>query len=157
MCVCPPRVIQHVAAMPRKKARAVREEDLHDAAPATEECLDDDVSAPPTKRRKNTSGRSTAVKHACLWRDVKTREVCGKSFVSPSALHIHVRTVHEKARDFVCQWKEPGSGAVCGQSFGRSSHLRTHVRTVHEKARAFVCEWKAVSYTHLTLPTNREV
>ena len=53
-----------------------------------------------------------------------------------------VRTVHEKARDFVCEWKDASSGAVCGESFGERGHLSKHVRTVHEKARPFVCEWK---------------
>ena len=82
------------------------------------------------------------MKHVCLWRDVKTLEVCGKLFVSPSKLHRHVRAVHEKARDYVCEWKDPASGAVCGKSFTQRGGLTTHIRTVHEKDRPFVCEWK---------------
>ena len=75
--------------MPRKKARAVTQDDDNDAAPAAteEDCHDDDVSAPPTKRRRNSSGSSTAVKHVCMWRDVETREVCGKEFAYPKDLH----------------------------------------------------------------------
>ena len=145
VCVCsPPSDSAGCTAMPRKKARAVTQDDDNDAAPAAteEDCHDDDVSAPPTKRRRNSSGRSTAVKHVCMWRDVKTREVCGKSFTRAFDLHRHVRAVHEKARDYVCEWKDAASGAVCGRSFGRSGNLRTHIRTVHEKARPLVCEWK---------------
>ena len=43
---------------------------------------------------------------------------------------------------------------VCEKMFGSPSQLAIHMRT-HTNEKPYECD--AVSYTHLTLPTNREV
>ena len=48
---------------------------------------------------------------------------CAAAFGKPSALTVHVRTVHEKRRDHVCPH--------CAAAFGHASSLVTHVRTQH--------------------------
>jgi uncharacterized C2H2 Zn-finger protein len=44
---------------------------------------------------------------------------------------MHVRTVHEKRRDYACPH--------CTAAFGAANSLTTHVRTVHEKRRDHAC------------------
>ena len=56
---------------------------------------------------------------------------CPAAFQNPSNLKRHVRTVHEKRRDYQCP--------QCAAAFGAASELRTHGHNVHEKRRDHVC------------------
>ena len=50
---------------------------------------------------------------------------CATAFSNVSHLTAHVRTVHEKRRDYACPH--------CAAAFGHSSCVKRHVRRVHEK------------------------
>jgi len=56
---------------------------------------------------------------------------CGKSFTRKHYVTVHVRTVHEKRRDYQCY--------KCGKAFGEASLLRRHCQAVHDDERCFEC------------------
>ena len=51
-------------------------------------------------------------------------EYCNKKFAHKSNLVSHVKSVHEKLKNYICKY--------CGNSFGHSSSLKQHIRTLHE-------------------------
>lgn len=71
--------------------------------------------------------------HKCSYAD------CDRSFSKKGNLSVHVRTVHEKRRDFVCGQTEvclpeiPGDVELvgCGRDFTSKSTLEEHIRTAH--------------------------
>ena len=58
---------------------------------------------------------------------------CGKSLAGKTALNLHIRTIHEKRRDFMCN--------ECGKCFTQSVALQTHIKGVHsaEKRAGYAC------------------
>jgi uncharacterized Zn-finger protein len=64
---------------------------------------------------------------------------CGRSFSKKGNLIVHVKTVHEKRRDFVCGQTEVSLSEItsdielagCGRDFTSKSTLEEHIRTAH--------------------------
>ena len=52
----------------------------------------------------------------------------------------HIKTVHEKVRNFVCE--------ICNKSFGKKCGLTSHIKTVHDKRRLFSCDICYKSFGH---------
>ena len=65
---------------------------------------------------------------------------CAAAFGKASGLTVHVRTVHEKRKDYACPH--------CAAAFGTACHLTRHVHTVHEKRRDNVCPHCSAAFTH---------
>lgn len=66
-------------------------------------------------------------------------EGCGRTFSKKGNLNVHVRTVHEKRRDFVCGQTEVSLPDItsdvevvgCGRDFTSKGSLEEHIRTAH--------------------------
>jgi general transcription factor IIIA len=64
---------------------------------------------------------------------------CGRTFSKKGNLNVHVRTVHEKRRDFVCGQTEVSLTEIssevevvgCGRDFTSKGSLEEHIRTAH--------------------------
>ena len=56
---------------------------------------------------------------------------CGKTFLSNSALKLHIKTVHEGQKDHNCE--------ICGNDFTQKGHLIQHIKSVHEGVK-YDCE-----------------
>lgn len=65
---------------------------------------------------------------------------CGRAFTKTGNLNVHIKTVHEKRRDFVCGQTDISlptdidSGVVihgCGRDFTSKASLEEHIRTAH--------------------------
>ena len=58
---------------------------------------------------------------------------CDKSIAGSSGLKTHIRTIHEKIRDFMCQ--------ECGKAFTQNVALQLHIKGVHseEKKAGYPC------------------
>jgi uncharacterized Zn-finger protein len=71
--------------------------------------------------------------HECPYDD------CGRTFSKKGNLNVHVRTVHEKRRDFVCGQTEVSLSEItlevevvgCGRDFTSKGSLEEHIRTAH--------------------------
>ncbi|CAO1334233.1 unnamed protein product [Diamesa serratosioi] len=81
------------------------------------------------KHRRSHNPTGSKYKQKC--------NICNVYFVW---LADHVRTVHEKVRNFVCE--------ICNKSFGKKSGLTTHISTVHEKMKVFSCDICYKSFGH---------
>lgn len=76
--------------------------------------------------------------HPCL------HEGCGRFFSKKGNLSVHVKTVHEKRRDFVCGQTEVSLPEItsdielagCGRDFTSKSTLEEHIRTAHMRMEA---------------------
>lgn len=82
-----------------------------------------------------------------------TCKFCEKTFSTISVLNRHIRTVHEKIREYSCD--------LCDKSFQHKSHLLAHQSVHSEKVRAFRCEICSLSFktepvlaNHLKLHTT---
>ena len=60
-----------------------------------------------------------------------TCETCQKSFSQKCSLNRHIKTVHDKIKDFECQ--------ICIKRFSTKTDLTRHIKTVHDKVRDFEC------------------
>lgn len=58
--------------------------------------------------------------------------ICARTFRETSARNKHVRSVHQKIRDYACQ--------TCGQRFAEKSNLRKHVQARHRDERPHACK-----------------
>ena len=58
---------------------------------------------------------------------------CGKSLAGKTALNVHIRTIHEKRRDFMCN--------ECGKCFTQRVALQVHIKGMHsdEKRAGYAC------------------
>ena len=81
--------------------------------------------------------------------------ICGKTLSSNKHLNEHIKTVHEKRRDWVCEH--------CFKSFGSKTVLNHHQARVHSKVRDFMCnvcnkEWfsKAELVNHMRCHTGEK-
>ena len=87
---------------------------------------------------------STETRYSC--------KECGKQMINQSNLNAHIRSIHEGIK-YPC--------GQCQYEATTKGDLARHRRAVHEgiKYPCGQCQHEAtsVSYTHLTLPTNREV
>ena len=71
--------------------------------------------------------------HECPYSD------CDRTFSKKGNLNVHIRTVHEKRRDFVCGQTEVSIPEItsdaelvgCGRDFTSKSTLEEHIRTAH--------------------------
>ena len=73
--------------------------------------------------RKTQRATPYAKTHVCLQ--------CTSAFGQAGTLARHIRTVHEKHRDYAC--------SHCDAAFGQAGTLATHIRMVHEKRRDYAC------------------
>ena len=88
----------------------------------------------------DTESQQSAMAFPCIYND------CNRSFSKKGNLNVHIKTVHEKRRDFVCGETElnlsqlPGQQVLsedhaeiegCGRDFTSKSSLEEHVRTAH--------------------------
>jgi uncharacterized Zn-finger protein len=58
---------------------------------------------------------------------------CEKKYTQRASLKKHIKTAHEKVREFACV--KPG----CEKAFTEALTLNTHVRAVHDKVKDFKC------------------
>jgi len=63
---------------------------------------------------------------------------CDKRFTRKHYVGVHVRTVHDRKRDFQCY--------KCGRAFGEAGLLKRHVQAVHENVRPFECDQCQLSF-----------
>merc|ERR1712183_153716 len=72
------------------------------------------------------------------WKKVKTKkgyvnsdgtecDICHKSFGRRADLTRHIRTVHEKQRDYECN--------LCEKGFVKNTDLNRHIRNIHKKPK----------------------
>ena len=59
-------------------------------------------------------------------------EICAKKFTTKWSLKVHMKTIHEGAKDHEC--------AICGKKFSRKSSLKRHVSSVHQNKKDFNCD-----------------
>ena len=59
-------------------------------------------------------------------------EKCSKTFKRKEHLKDHLKTVHEKVRDYQCD--------QCGMKFTHEHSMRQHVKTVHQKIKEHKCD-----------------
>lgn len=61
----------------------------------------------------------------------RTCHICRHRFREASALRKHIRSVHEKVRNYAC--------SICNQRFGEKSNMRKHVLARHRDERPHAC------------------
>ena len=83
---------------------------------------DDDVVEQKQTRKDAKGVKRKRGQHEC--------DVCGKVFVSPSLLDIHMRT-HTNEKPYECD--------VCDKAFCTSGNLQTHMR-IHTNERPYECD-----------------
>ncbi|KAL7732223.1 hypothetical protein ACLKA6_018462 [Drosophila palustris] len=64
---------------------------------------------------------------------------CGKNFNKIAGLKLHIKTVHDKIKDFACRF--------CPKRFGKSGHLRHHEYT-HTGEKPYVCKVCNQTFRH---------
>ena len=62
-----------------------------------------------------------------------TCNICHKTFGMKSDLNRHVKSVHDKIKDFNCD--------QCDKAFGQNGNLNRHIMIVHSKIKAFKCNY----------------
>ena len=83
----------------------------------------------PAEERQRGASRKT--QRAAPYAKTHVCDQCTAAFVKASVLTMHIRTVHEKRRDYACP--------QCAAAFGEAGRLARHIRTVHEKRRDYGC------------------
>ena len=105
-------VTNHRNTCPLCKESFDRNSDLQDHMKAMHEAFEG---------RKSDADR---VKHLC--------HLCSKIFKKPSALKVHIDSIHYKIRDHTCD--------SCGKAFINSHKLRYHIERDHENIKNFLCD-----------------
>ena len=80
----------------------------------------------------NDAGGPSDRGHGCTWPN------CGKVFVKPSRLKLHVRS-HTGEKPYACHWDE------CDFRTSRAGDLKAHTRT-HTGEKPYVCVWHGCDY-----------
>ena len=62
-------------------------------------------------------GKKSETTHIC--------ELCGKSYVDPRDLNLHIASIHDGNKPYMCE--------ICGSSFADKRYIQKHVKLVHEK------------------------
>jgi len=87
--------------------------------------------------------RTHTVEKPCICQHLNDNgEQCKMGFTRPDLLRIHIKTVHDKEKNYVCKHIfEDGSmkGKECGMRFVENRVLRKHVSAVHKKETNHIC------------------